>query len=172
MLWSRVLPSRGCDSQIPEKCCSETKSVRCSLKKYQAWRLAAQEGVGRGDGFPFQVSELATGRRGHFESSMEDRREAAGRVAGGGQSLSWGGRGSPLRVHLSAFFPVLVLGHWRRQEKLGRGRGRPKAPCPLAAIWDERVGGQNGQAKANLPSRVQVGGPSHPEIVPKCFSLL
>lgn len=92
--------------------------------------LAAQEGVGRGDGFPFQVSELATGRRGHFESSMEDRREATGRVAGGGQSLSWGGRGSPLRVHLSAFFPVLVLGHWRRQEKLGRGRGGRRPPVP------------------------------------------
>lgn len=67
------LPIKGMRQPDPRKMLQRNKVCMLFFEEVPGVEtLAAQEGVGRGDGFPFQVSELATGRRGHFESSMED----------------------------------------------------------------------------------------------------
>lgn len=50
---------------------------------------------------------------------------------GEGQSLSWGGRGSPLHVYLSAFFPCWSLAISSAGDSgAGQGEGEgPLSPC-------------------------------------------
>lgn len=104
--------------------------------------LAAQEGVGQGDGFPFQVSELATDQRGHFESSLEDRRGAAGRAAGWGAEPELGRPREPPPCAPLRLLSVLVLGHQQHRRLWGRAVGGRRPPVPSLPF---RIKGQEGR---------------------------